>query len=269
MYADDTVIYHSAKESKTIESILNSEIQLVANWMNDNGLILNLKKGKTEFVLYGASQNLRKQADCVIKINSVPINEETHYNYLGVVLDSSLSLRQHFDKIYKKASGQISLLRKIRPNLTSIVAESIYKAVIIPSILYCFTIALSLPRHREDKLQALQNRASAICFKNGTCNWTKLSILKDQRAAMEVYKALNGLSPDCFNEMFEKMDHTRFTRGNNSSIRIKRVRTEFGRKSFSHQGSLIFNKLSSEQRNEILIYNFKIFNFDPLSFDLP
>ena len=42
---------------------------------------------------------------------------------------------------------------------------------------------------------------------------------------------------------FEKISHKRETRGNNSKLRLPKVKTEFGRKMFSFQGALIFNKL--------------------------
>ena len=60
-YADDTVIYFSDKDVINIESTLNDEINRVAKWMSDNHLTLNLKKGKTDFILYGRAKRLGKQ----------------------------------------------------------------------------------------------------------------------------------------------------------------------------------------------------------------
>ena len=71
--------------------------------MNENGLILNLKKGKTEFVLYGAPQNPRKQTECNIVINAVPINKELQYKYLGVVLDNFLTVQNHYVEMKKES----------------------------------------------------------------------------------------------------------------------------------------------------------------------
>ena len=55
---------------------------------------LNLKKGKTEFVLYGSSKKLSTQPDISININNTVINEVTTYRYLGVSLDNHLTLQQ-------------------------------------------------------------------------------------------------------------------------------------------------------------------------------
>ena len=259
MYADDTVVYYSAKSSKEVEKVLNAEIQKIANWMNTNCLILNLKKGKTEFVLYGAQQNLRNQSTCNININAVPINEEQQYTYLGVNLDKHLTLQKHLEAMYKKSSGQLKLLAKIRYLLSPNIAESIYNAVILPRILYCLPIMLSLPRSREAKLQSLHDRTFRIC--NVNTPWNSLSTIKQQRAACEVFKCINNIGESHFK--FERTNHGLNTRRNHTSIKLQRIRTEFARKSFSHQGGLIFNKLSVELQKEtsIAIFKRKIKNF--------
>ena len=34
-----------------------------ANWFDENGLVINLKKGKTESLLFGTSQRIVKQSE--------------------------------------------------------------------------------------------------------------------------------------------------------------------------------------------------------------
>ena len=53
LYADDTVIYYADKSAREVKTVLNKEVNFIATWFDENNLILNLKKGKTEFVLYG------------------------------------------------------------------------------------------------------------------------------------------------------------------------------------------------------------------------
>ena len=50
MYADDTVLYHSHKDMKEIEKILSQDLCTVSKWLQENELVLNLKKGKTVVV---------------------------------------------------------------------------------------------------------------------------------------------------------------------------------------------------------------------------
>ena len=50
MYAEDTVLYYSHKDMKEIEKILSQDLCTVSKWLQENELVLNLKKGKTVVV---------------------------------------------------------------------------------------------------------------------------------------------------------------------------------------------------------------------------
>ena len=84
MYPDDTVLLYSASSSKLIEETLNQEGHILFDWFNNNNLILNLKPGKTELVIYGTTRNLTTQPECNIELKGSKINHATHYEYPGV-----------------------------------------------------------------------------------------------------------------------------------------------------------------------------------------
>ena len=52
MYADDTGIFFSSKNTQEIEGVINNEAKSVQHWVAENCLVLNLKNGKTEFAMY-------------------------------------------------------------------------------------------------------------------------------------------------------------------------------------------------------------------------
>ena len=87
-------------------------------WFGENELILNLKKGKTEALLFGTAQKIWKcTGPLYILHKDGQINITSTYKYLGVHLDSSLNLNSDFDAKYKKATGRLRLLAKIRSHL--------------------------------------------------------------------------------------------------------------------------------------------------------
>ena len=47
-YADDTVFYFSNRDFTVIERSLTEDMTVLAKWLDDNDLVANLKKGKTE-----------------------------------------------------------------------------------------------------------------------------------------------------------------------------------------------------------------------------
>ena len=50
MYADDTNLYYSHKDMKEIKQVLSQDLCRVSKWLQENELVLNLKKGKTVVV---------------------------------------------------------------------------------------------------------------------------------------------------------------------------------------------------------------------------
>ena len=54
-YADDTVLYVAGREIDSIEDKLSKDMDNLSEWLRCNELILNLKKGKTESILFGTA----------------------------------------------------------------------------------------------------------------------------------------------------------------------------------------------------------------------
>jgi hypothetical protein len=59
-FADDTVIYNRGKNKERIESELNEDLKFMASYFETNHLVINLKKGKTETMLFGTAKRLSK-----------------------------------------------------------------------------------------------------------------------------------------------------------------------------------------------------------------
>lgn len=57
-YTDDSVIFTSSKDLDAIQHNLSEDINSLASWFRDNELIINLKKGKTEVMLFGTAKRL-------------------------------------------------------------------------------------------------------------------------------------------------------------------------------------------------------------------
>ena len=70
VYANDTVIYYSANSTDEMEESINNDLELISQWLVSNNLIVNLKRGKTEFVLYGSPRKLSCQSGCNIMMNA-------------------------------------------------------------------------------------------------------------------------------------------------------------------------------------------------------
>ena len=221
MYADDTVIFYSNASSKNIEEIINKEVQCVADWLQENILVINLKKGKTEFVLYGTAKRL-KNAPCVkVEINGIEVTNNEVYEYMGVHVDKTLSFSEQFDKIYHKAAKRLGLLHRIRQKL------------------------LCLSTSNSRRLERLQERAEKCVYGGSTPirRWPSIESVRNRQATLFTYKCMNGLGPEIFSGCFQRFNHGKRTRGDGINLELPKLKLEAFRKSIKYQGPLLFNKL--------------------------
>ena len=56
MFADDTNISYAPDSENELRNVLNSELKSLTNWLNTNGLSLNI--AKTEFMTIGSRQKI-------------------------------------------------------------------------------------------------------------------------------------------------------------------------------------------------------------------
>ena len=61
MYADDTVIYLACKDIIQLESKLTNEMECINKYLYENELVINLKKGKTETMLFTTAKSHSNQ----------------------------------------------------------------------------------------------------------------------------------------------------------------------------------------------------------------
>ena len=196
LYADDTVTFTSDKDSKIIEKILSTELNNITNWFTSNNFVLNMKKAKTEFGLYGTHQKLAKAEEINISVNGKVISQSESYEYLGVTIDKCLTMNEHLEKIYKKAMSRTKLLARIRHNISPCVAETIYKVMILPQMLYCSNIMLRMSNTQKLQFERIRKRVSTIVNgKSQRVNLLTVSHIRNRKCVIEVFKCKNGLAP--------------------------------------------------------------------------
>ena len=59
MYADDTVIYFAHENVCKIEDALNDDLVKISEYFHKTELVVNLKQGKTEVMLFGSAKRYK------------------------------------------------------------------------------------------------------------------------------------------------------------------------------------------------------------------
>jgi len=186
--------------------------------------------------------------------NGVKINNTTTYKYLGINVDKCVNLNDHFESTYKKMSGRLRLLSKLRSNLTKKAAQSVYQSMIVPLFLFNSVTNLNYSRTKIAKLDSLRRRAYTIInnkcsnAENETIVLKSLSDLSKQHACILIRKCLDGSVCENFINYFSFNLHSARTRNEGSLLVVPKIRLESTRSSFFFMGVTVFNSLPIEIR---------------------
>ena len=99
MYADDTVIYSSGRNTTEIEQSLQADLNNLANWCSNNKLTINTKK--TKIMTFGTPQQTKRTQNVRFVLNKQVLGLVESYKYLGVTLDKNLNFQKHVNSIIK------------------------------------------------------------------------------------------------------------------------------------------------------------------------
>jgi hypothetical protein len=119
-------------------------------------------------------------------------------------MDKNLNYSEHLNKTLKKASSRVRLLSRIRHNIGPITAETIYKMMILPVMLYCSNV--NLPNCHKQKFEDIQNRAMQIVYGPlSSSKWLSINEFRNSRCAHEVFKCLHWLAPLLLQKCFPRV----------------------------------------------------------------
>ena len=113
MYADGTVLLHSRPSSKSVAETLPRGGASLFSLFQKKDLIINLKHGKTEIVLFGTAQQFWTQSSTEVSINGDTLNRANQHKYLGVTFDQHMSFSEQLSIVSKKLSQRINMLKRV------------------------------------------------------------------------------------------------------------------------------------------------------------
>ena len=159
LYADDTCLIYTAKDTKTIEEQLNSDFNSLCEWFIDNKLSIHFGEDKTKSILFGTKRHLKNQTDLDIKYGDIKIKQHNKVTYLGCILDSNLSGESMATKVLGLVNGRLKFLYRKQRFLTFSLRRLFCNALIQPHYDYiCSAWYPSLSKKLLKKIQISQNK---------------------------------------------------------------------------------------------------------------
>ena len=92
-----------------IQAQLTSGLTNVLSWLHDNFLILDLEK--TKIMLIGTHQGTTEADDLVKEISHMHLERVNWLKYFLVLLENTLTWKDHIEYIGKKISSRLGVLR--------------------------------------------------------------------------------------------------------------------------------------------------------------
>jgi hypothetical protein len=265
MFADDSNLFISGKNLLDISNTLNQELPLLIEWLRANRLSLNVDK--THVMIFG-KKNITSLPPIDIKINgkSLTILEKT--KFLGVILDTGLTWKDHINYMTKKLSKSIGILSIARKTLSQKTLIQLYHAFISPYLNYCVLIWGNAPASSLWPILKLQKLAIRIVANEGYrvssllfCKKHKILRLPEIytfNAGIFMFKFTNDLLPPLFSSLFStNSDFHRYPTRSANLLRVPLARSRIADSFITKTGVLIWNTINSSIPTNCRIGSFK------------
>ena len=126
--------------------------------MAENFLCLNYTK--TEVIVFGTKQSLAKLPPIELSIGDAAVAEVDEVRDLGAILDKTLSMKNHINKLCQSAWIQLRKIKQIKDYLDKKSLETLIHAYITSKIDFMNSLLYGVPDVHIKKLQRIQNAAA-------------------------------------------------------------------------------------------------------------
>lgn len=179
MYADDTTLTAnlnlSQQNGNSQIDTINNHLNKIVIWLQVNKLSLNINKSK--YMIFHMPN--KKVVTPDIKINETKLECVKNFNFLGIVLDESLTWTPHITKIKGKLYRILGILNRLKHLVPDDIKSLIYNSLAMPHLNY----GLILWGQKCKKIFNLQKKMVRVIMRqkyNAHTNpiFKKLKILK-------------------------------------------------------------------------------------------
>ncbi len=253
MFADDTNLTTASLNKEELQRRLNSDLELMHNWLLANKLTLN--KEKTEYMLIGSHQRLSTvETDPILEFGDTKIKRVNHAKSLGIIIDEQLLWKNQIEAISSKVSKGIGVLRRIKNCVPKTTLIKVYNALVLPYFDYCSLVWSNCSDQLISKLQKMQNRAARVITGRSyetpssevlrELDWKPLIDHWEKNSLVFMYKAKRNELPENLMDLFEIKNNINYNlRSNGNEFTLQKPKTNFMKKSISYNGAKTWNNL--------------------------
>jgi hypothetical protein len=265
LFADDTNIFLVGKDIVILKAKAELALECLQTWFDINKLTLSLSK-----TLYNIFHNRNKAVphSCnKLNVFNLEINRVPNAKFLGITIDEKLKWTEHITQLCQKLVKYASSFKIIKHHVHSKFKKQLFSAHIVSNIKYGIEVYGHTSLQNIRKIQVLQNRILKILFNEDWFTPTnslhsKLKVLKISdifklQMAQFVFKCNHGDVPKVFDSYFTRNNqiHDHNTR-NASKLHIAKYEKEAGKATAKVMGSLIYNSIPEEIKEQKSLKSF-------------
>ena len=250
MFADDTSATDSDPDIFSLENRLQGHLITLQNWCESNRMAINATKTKVMLISTRQKIAASPKRSLDLHFNNMPIECVSSHKLLGVVIDQSLTWKEHTSHLVKKISRNVFLLSKIKHFLDESSRKMFYLANIQSHFSYCSVVWSRGPSTTYKQLEGLHRRALRLVFGLGyrdPINYISEAILPARQYffyldLVFVYRILHGKSPLYLRPLLQIKHSVYFSRLVYQIV-LGFPRTELFRNSFTYAAGQGWNYL--------------------------
>ena len=254
LYADDSALLVSGKDTQLIQESLSSELEAAREWLINNKLSLHL--GKTESILFGSKRKLNSCSSVQVRCAGTTLASQTHVKYLGIDLDQSLTGERVADKIICKSNAKLKFLYRHTKTINMKTKTLLTTALIQCHFDYaCSSWFSGLTKKYKSRLQCTQNKVIRFILNAPArthiglrefrlVNMLPVELRVKQLKLNLVYNVINDKAPKYMSNLINVAckQHGINTRSSVMSLCVPYVKS-FGQTSFYYTGIHAWNEL--------------------------
>ena len=259
LYADDTQLYIAFKPSDNtsrVDAISRIEacVEDIKIWMRNNFLKLN--EDKTELIVITSKDTICEKLNISLNIGGCNITHNTSATRnLGVLFDTTCSLKPHVSKICSSINYHLYSIGKIRKYLDIPTTQKMINATVTSRLDYCNSLLFGVPVYLVNKLQRCQNNAARIISLlpksshitpiRKELHWLPVQQRIHFKVLLLTYKCLNGEGPLYLSKLLCPYVPSRQLRSEDKQLLVvpKYRLSKFGKRSFSYAAPSLWNTL--------------------------
>ena len=259
MFADDTNLFCSSNDIKTLFLNTNLELQKISEWFRADKLSLN--EDKTTFTLFHRIQdrdNLPLRLP-ILKINDYDIKRSSSIKFLGVLVDEHLSWTDHINILENKLSKNLGLLYKSKHFLNASGVKSLYYSFFhsylnYGNIAWCRTSVTKITKLYSKQKQVIK----ALSVTSEDYSGLKIEDLMEKTGILNIYKlniyhvinlmfrVKNNTIPEAFVNKFEIVHHHYQTRHSENNFVEPKIYFKATKFAISSRGPRLWNSLTDK-----------------------